>query len=138
MFIRRCTVPIPTLPGITAQTVTTPRLTTRVLFSGADNGIPVLFIHGNASSATFWEEIMLALPQGYRGIAPDQRGYGDADKSKKIDATRGTGDLADDAVALLDHLGIEKAHLVGHSLGGSVVWRIMSDYPQRILTVTQV
>jgi hypothetical protein len=64
---------IPTLAGITSKTITTPRLTTRVLFSGADNGIPVLFLHGNASSATYWEEVMLALPPTYRGIAPDQR-----------------------------------------------------------------
>jgi pimeloyl-ACP methyl ester carboxylesterase len=127
---------IPTIPGITAKTVSTPRLTTRVLFSGDDSGIPVLFIHGNASSATYWEETMVALPAGYRGIAPDQRGYGGADREKKIDATRGLRDLSDDAVALLDTLGIEKAHVAGHSLGGAVLWQMMMDYPERILTVT--
>jgi pimeloyl-ACP methyl ester carboxylesterase len=128
---------IPTLPGITPRTLTSARLTTRVLFSGADDGIPVLFIHGNASSATFWEETMLALPAGYRGIAPDQRGYGDADRAARIDARRGMGDLADDAFALLDALGIERAHVVGHSLGGSVVWRMMMDAPHRLISVTQ-
>jgi pimeloyl-ACP methyl ester carboxylesterase len=129
-------MPIPTLPGITAQTITTPRLTTRVLFSGVDDGIPVLFIHGNASSATYWEEVMLALPPGYRGIAPDQRGYGDADRSVKIDATRGMRDLSDDAITLLDTLGIDKAHVAGHSLGGSVIWQLLIDHPDRFLTVT--
>lgn len=129
-------MPIPTLPGITATTVTTPRITTRVLSSGAEDGTPVLFLHGNASSATFWEETMLALPAGYRAIAPDQRGYGDADHNVKIDATRGTGDLADDAAALLDHLGYAKAHVVGHSAGGSVIWRMLMDYPERFLSVT--
>ncbi len=129
-------MPIPTLPGVTAQTVTTSRLTTRVLFSGAEGGTPVLFLHGNASSATFWEETMLALPTGYRAIAPDQRGYGDADRNKKIDATRGMRDLADDAIALLDHLGIQQAHVVGHSAGGSVIWCILMDYADRIKTVT--
>lgn len=131
-------MPIPTLPGITSKTITSTRITTRVLFSGTDDGIPVLFLHGNASSATFWEETMLALPSGYRGIAPDQRGYGDADRSVKIDATRGLGDLSDDAAALLDTLGISKAHVVGHSLGGSVVWQFMIDHADHILTVTQV
>jgi pimeloyl-ACP methyl ester carboxylesterase len=96
----------------------------------------VLFLHGQVSSATFWEETMLALPRGFRGIAPDQRGYGDADLGKKVDATRGAGDWADDAAALLDHLGIEKAHMVGCSLGGVVVWRMMRDHPERFLTVT--
>jgi len=129
---------VPTLDGITSRTVSTARLTTRVLFSGPDDGIPVLFVHGNVSSATFWEETMLALPDGFCGIAPDQRGYGEADVSKKIDATRGMGDLADDLIALLDHLGIERAHVVSQSLGGNVVWRLMMDAPERILTVTQI
>jgi pimeloyl-ACP methyl ester carboxylesterase len=129
-------MPIPTLPGITAKTITTPRLTTRVLFSGSDSGIPVLFLHGNASSATYWEEVMLALPAGYRGIAPDQRGYGDADRAKKVDATRGMRDFADDAVAFLDTLGIQQAHVAAHSMGGSVVWQLLTDYPNRFLTVT--
>lgn len=129
---------IPTMPGISAKMITSPRITTRVLFSGPEDGIPVLFVHGNASSATYWEEIMLGLPMGYRGIAPDQRGYGDAERSKKIDATRGMGDLSDDAFALLDTLGLQKAHLVGHSMGGSVIWQMMIDHPERILTVTQV
>jgi pimeloyl-ACP methyl ester carboxylesterase len=124
------------MEGVTAETVTTDRLTTRVLFTGPEDGTPVLFLHGNASSATFWEEVMLALPEGYRAIAPDQRGYGEADREKKIDATRGMGDLADDAAALLDHLDIEAAHLVGHSMGGSVIWRILADHPDRVRTVT--
>lgn len=128
---------IPTLPGITEKTITSARITTRVLFSGAVDGIPVLFIHGNASSATFWEETMLALPAGYRGIAHDQRGYGGADRAQKIDATRGMGDLADDAFALLDALDIKRAHVVGHSLGGAVVWRMMMDAPDRLISVTQ-
>lgn len=129
---------IPTMDGITAKTIKTPRITTRVLFSGADEGVPVLFLHGNVSSATWWEETMVALPAGYRGIAPDQRGFGDAELEKKIDATNGMGDLADDAIALLDYLGIEKAHIVGNSLGGMVVWRMMADYPERFLTATLV
>ena len=129
---------IPTMEGITAKTVTTDQITTRVLFSGAEDGVPVLFLHGNVSSATWWEETMVTLPDGYRGIAPDQRGFGDAELEKKIDATNGMGDLAHDAIALLDHLGIDKAHIVGNSLGGMVVWRMMADYPERFLTTTLV
>jgi len=126
------------MEGVTAKTIATERITTRVLLTGPEDGVPVLFLHGNFSSATWWEETMLALPAGYRGIAPDLRGYGDADPAKKVDATRGAGDWADDAVALLDHLGIEKAHIVGCSMGGSVIWRMMMDYPERFLTVTLI
>ena len=129
---------IPTMQGITAKRIKTQRIATRILFSGPEDGVPVLFLHGNVSSATWWEETMVALPPGYRGIAPDQRGFGDAELEKKIHATNGMGDLADDALTLLDHLGVDKAHIVGNSLGGMVVWRMMADYPERFLSVTLV
>jgi pimeloyl-ACP methyl ester carboxylesterase len=129
---------MPTLPGIEARTIETDRIETRVLFSGPEHAVPVLFLHGNVSSATWWEDVMLALPVGFRGIAPDQRGFGEADPDKKIDAKLGMGDLADDAVALLDHLDVDRCHVVGHSLGGSVVWQLLRDCPHRFLTVTQV
>jgi pimeloyl-ACP methyl ester carboxylesterase len=127
---------VPTLPGITPKVITTTRIATRVLFTGPADGVPVLFLHGNASSATWWEQTMLALPPGHRGIAPDQRGFGDAEFEQKVDATRGAGDWADDAVALLDHLGIAQAHIVGCSLGGCVVWHMLREYPDRLLTAT--
>lgn len=129
---------VPTLEGISSKQITTERITTRVLFSGPEDGIPVLFLHGNVTSATWWEETMLALPEKFRGIAPDQRGFGEADPEKKIDATRGMGDLVDDVLALLDHLGIDSTHLVGNSLGGMVVWDLMKTAPERILSATQV
>lgn len=129
---------VQTMEGVTAKTVASDRITTRVLFTGPEDGVPVLFLHGNFSSATWWEETMLALPEGFRGIAPDQRGYGDADPTKHIDATRGMRDFADDVEALLDHLHIEQAHIVGCSLGGAVVWRMMMDYPERFLTVVLI
>lgn len=129
---------IPTMAGITAKTVATGRISTRVLFSGPEDGRPVLFLHGNLSSATWWEEVMVDLPSDYRGIAPDLRGFGDADLQKKVDATRGAGDWADDAAALLDHLGIQKAHIVGISLGAYVIWRLMIDAPDRFLTATMI
>ncbi len=118
---------VPTMPGIMSQQITTKRISTRVLCSGPEDGIPVLFLHGNISSATWWEETILAMPARYRSIAPDQRGFGEAEPEKKIDARRGVMDLADDAVALLDHLGIEQAHVVGNSLGVMVVWRMMLE-----------
>ncbi|MFL7839047.1 MAG: alpha/beta fold hydrolase [Candidatus Promineifilaceae bacterium] len=129
---------IKTLPGIEAEIITSERITTRVLFSGPEEGIPVLFLHGNLSSATWWEEVMGTLPDGFRAIAPDQRGFGEAEFSKKIDATRGMGDLADDALALLDNLGYDKAHFVGNSLGGSVLWWVLKSAPARVLTATLV
>ena len=112
---------IPTLPGITARYIQTPRLTMHTLFSGPEDGVPVLFVHGNASSATFWEETMLALPERFCGIAPDLRGYG-ATEDKRIDATRGCGDWVDDLCGLAQVLGLERYHVVGHSMGGIILF----------------
>jgi pimeloyl-ACP methyl ester carboxylesterase len=127
---------IAVLDGVTGRTTATDRLTTRVLFAGPEDGIPVLFIHGNFSSATWWEETLVQLPPRYLGIAPDQRGYHGADPSAKIDATRGMRDFVDDALALMDHLGFERFHLVGNSLGGLVVWWMLADAPERLLSAT--
>src|SRR4051812_30395899 len=102
----------PLLPGIESRVVPTERLKVRVLTSGPEDGVPVIFIHGNAAAARFWEETMLALPPQYRGLAPDLRGYGETE-ALPIDATRGMGDWSDDLAALLDALGRDRAHLVG-------------------------
>ena len=128
---------VPTLPGITSKMVDTSRIKSHVLFSGPETGIPVLFLHGNASSATFWEEIMLALPTGFRGIAPDLRGYGDTE-DKTVDATRGADDWVDDILAMMDALNIQKAHVAGHSMGGTLVFNLVAAAPSRFLSGTVV
>lgn len=126
---------IPTLPGIQSSMVQTPRINLHILSSGDSSGTPVLMIHGNASSATFWEETMLALPAGYRAIAPDLRGYGDTE-DKLVDATRGYNDWVDDLLGLMDTLGIQKFHVAGHSLGGGVIYSLIVAAPARVLTAT--
>lgn len=128
---------VPTLPGITSKMIDTPRIKTHVLFSGTESATPVLFLHGNASSASFWEEIMLSLPAGLRGVAPDLRGYGDTE-DKLIDATRGAADWVDDILSLLDTLNIEKAHIIGHSMGGTLVFNLVAAAPTRVLSGTLV
>ena len=57
------------LPGITATRVRTDRLTVNVLQIDGRDGIPVVLVHGNVSSALFWQQMMLDLPAGYRPIA---------------------------------------------------------------------
>ncbi|MEW5959734.1 MAG: alpha/beta hydrolase [Chloroflexota bacterium] len=127
----------PTLKGITSKMVPTGRLNTHILTSGPQEGTPVIFLHGNFSAATYWEETMLALPAGYRAIAPDMRGYGWTE-DKLIDARRGTRDWSDDLAALFIALGVEQAHLVGWSLGGGVIYRFLIDHPRRVRSVTLV
>ncbi|GAB4153129.1 MAG: alpha/beta hydrolase [Candidatus Promineifilaceae bacterium] len=128
---------VPTLPSIQARWIPTTRLNTHVLFSGPENGEPVVFLHGNFSAATYWEETMLTLPASYRGIAPDLRGYGQTE-DLLIDATRGMGDWSDDLAALLAALEIERAHLVGWSLGGGVLYRFLIDHADKARSATLV
>jgi pimeloyl-ACP methyl ester carboxylesterase len=128
---------VPTLPGITSKMIDTPRLKMHALFSGPESGVPVLFIHGNASSATFWEEVMLKLPQGFRGIALDLRGFGDTE-DKLIDATRGMGDWVDDALGFARAVGLKRYHVVGHSLGGMFLFSLIPAAGSSIISATLV
>ena len=130
--------PIQHLPGITAAPVQTPRLRSLVLKSGPATGEPVLLLHGNLASSTFWEETMSALPGRFQAAAPDQRGYGLSEASARIDATRGVADWADDALALADALGWDRFHLVAHSLGGCVAWGLLAVERGRLRSVTLV
>ncbi len=127
---------IPVMAGITSSFVDTPRLRQHVLTCGPEDGAPVLFVHGNFSAATYWEEMMLALgARGFRCIAPDLRGYGWTE-DKLIDSTRGYRDWSDDVNALLETLGIPRVDLVGWSMGGGVAYRFIADHADKVLTVT--
>jgi len=126
-----------TLPGITSKMIPTERIQMHVLFSGPDDGIPVVFVHGNASSSTYWEETMLALPEKYRGIAPDLRGYGDTE-DLLIDATKGACEWSEDLKALSDVLGDKPGHLVGWSMGAAPVLQFTLDYPELVTSITLV
>lgn len=128
---------VPTLPGITSKMVPTTRIETHVLLSGPEDGTPVVFVHGNFSAATYFEELMLAMPSQYRCIAPDLRGYGDT-QDLVTDATRGLRDYSDDLKALSDVFGDKPAHLVGWSLGGGVIMQFLLDYPQLVSSLTLI
>jgi pimeloyl-ACP methyl ester carboxylesterase len=127
------------LPGITSRMVETPHGQVHLLetgtLSGAAAGQCVVFIHGNVSSSTFWEESMLALPEGFYGVAPDMRGYGES-ACLPVDATRGMRDFSDDIERLVTTLGLERFHLIGHSLGGNMVMQYTIDHPQRVVSLT--
>ncbi|KQO81030.1 alpha/beta hydrolase [Rhizobium sp. Leaf262] len=86
-------------------------------------GVPVLLIHGFASSASVnWVHpgwLKTLGDAGYRVIALDNRGHGASDKPHDPDAYY-PATMAQDAVGLLDHLGIEKAHVMGYSMGARI------------------
>lgn len=124
------------LDGIRHSFVGTQRIKTYLLTAGESDNPPVVFLHGNASASTIWEELMLELSDSYYCIAPDLRGYGRSDHKKIIDATRGMMDWVDDLEALVDEMELDTFHLVGHSLGGSVCWGAIPEMGQKILSVT--
>jgi pimeloyl-ACP methyl ester carboxylesterase len=127
------------LPGITSERVRTSRLTVAVLSVTRRTGPAVLFVHGNVSSALFWQPTMLALPGTYRPLALDLRGFGDTDPDR-VDATRGLRDYSDDLAATIEALELDSVHLVGWSMGGGVVMQYLADRPasHRVASLTLV
>jgi pimeloyl-ACP methyl ester carboxylesterase len=121
---------------IRTRRVPTERLTVRIT-EIRDEGEPVVLIHGNVSSSAFWRTTLSLLPDRYRPIAPDLRGFGGTDPLP-IDATRGLREHADDLAALLAELGIDRAHLVGWSMGGGVVMQYLCDHPAAVRSLTLV
>jgi pimeloyl-ACP methyl ester carboxylesterase len=109
-------------------------ITQNVLVSGPADGIPVLLVHGNCSSAAFWIPLIRRLPADLRIVAPDLRGYGDS-QTAPVDATRGLRDFADDVAALLDNrelFGQEGPIVLGaHSMGCGVAMQLLVDRPGR-------
>src|SRR3954451_16813252 len=124
-----------TPPGVEAHDLATDRLRIHYLESGPRDGEPVVLLHGNLSTGRFWQRVMPRLPDRYRVLAPDMRGFGDTE-DVALDATRGLHDWADDVALLLDDLGIDRPpHLVGWSTGGAAIAPLAGDRPVPSLTV---
>lgn len=95
------------------------------------SGVPVLLLHGLASSRRFWDLVIPGLV-GLPIVALDQRGHGD---SERPDGPYDGATVAADALTALDALGISRAVVVGHSWGASTALRLAADAPERVLAV---
>src|SRR5262252_981769 len=103
-------------------------------------GRPVVLLHGFPDSGRLWRHQVPALADaGYQVIVPDLRGYGRSDKPMAVEAYS-LPFLAGDVLAVLDNLGIDRAHVVGHDWGAALAWVLASLAPDRIdhLTVLSV
>lgn len=99
-------------------------------------GVPVLFVHGFGHNRVVWEKLAAALPEGLRPIAVDLRGHAESPWSPA-----GEYDLdcyAADLDALVASLGIERLHVVAHSLGGNVATLFAAGTRARILSLVLV
>jgi len=94
-------------------------------------GPAVLLLHGFPDRADLWRHQIDALKSDFTVIAPDLRGFGDSDKPDDVDAYR-VGKSVGDVVAILDELGIEKTHVVGHDFGAAVAWAFALSVPERL------
>jgi pimeloyl-ACP methyl ester carboxylesterase len=101
-------------------------------------GEPVLLIHGFASSyGVNWVTpgwVKTLTEAGYRAIAFDNRGHGASSKSYEPEDYRAQK-MAGDAAALLDHLGIPRAHVMGYSMGARIAAFMALDYPEKVATL---
>lgn len=121
-------------PGVREDTLATDRIRLHYLESGPADGEPVVLLHGNLSTARFYEHLMPKLPGRFRVIAPSMRGFGDSE-ALPLDATRGLDDWADDLDALLRALDVRRPpHLVGWSTGGAAVASFAMARPVASLT----
>lgn len=122
--------------GIRAETVDTARLRMHYRATGDPADPPVVLIHGNLSTAAFFDEVLAAAPDRFFVVAPDMRGFGRTEAAP-IDATRGLRDWSDDLAALVAALGIARpCHLLGWSTGGGAVLQYTIDRPDAVASLT--
>lgn len=108
---------------------------TRLYFEEAGHGKPIIFVHEYAGDYRTWEPQMRYFSRAHRCITYSQRGYPPSDVP--ADGSRYSQDIArDDVIALMDALAIDRAHVVGHSMGAATALHVGIHYPQRCLSVT--
>jgi proline iminopeptidase len=107
---------------------------TRLYYEEAGRGVPILFVHEFAADYASWEPQMRHFSRQYRCICYSARGYTPSDVPNA--GAYSWTNFRDDAVAVLDHLKIEKAHLVGLSMGAYSSLQVALAYPSRVLSMT--
>jgi pimeloyl-ACP methyl ester carboxylesterase len=95
---------------------------------GDPNGVPVIFLHGVTDSWRSFELLLPHLPDWIRAFALSQRGHGDSTRPESYDPD----DFAADIEAFMDLIGLDKAVVVGHSMGSFMAQRFAISYPRRV------
>jgi len=117
------------MPHITA------RDGTRLYCEEAGSGSAVVFVHEYAGDWRTWEPQMRFLSRAHRCVTYSQRGYPPSDIPNDPDRYS-QNRFRDDVIAVMDALGIDKAHVVGHSMGALTALLVGIEYPERCLSVT--
>lgn len=107
----------------------------RIFYTDQGKGEPVILIHGFAVQGDFnWRRpgIIQRLSRRFRVIVPDLRAHGRSDKPHEPEQYG--REMVEDIVRLMDHLGIEKAHVAGYSLGGFLTVKLATTHADRLIT----
>lgn len=96
-------------------------------------GPPVVFLHGIPTWGFLWRGVAPHLESDYRTIVPDMVGYGNSSMKEGFDRSIRAQEQALDG--LLDHLGVDAAHLVAHDIGGGVALRFAAHNPDRVASL---
>jgi pimeloyl-ACP methyl ester carboxylesterase len=113
------------------------RLTFRCREAG-DEGEPVILLHGFPETSRTWEPLLARLEaEGFRALAPDQRGYSPGARPRGAQHY-GWGTLASDVTALADAAGFGRFHLVGHGHGAGIAWTAAQRAPERVASLCAV
>jgi pimeloyl-ACP methyl ester carboxylesterase len=107
----------------------------RIWYEVEGEGTPVILVMGFGISGRAWAPQVRALRQRHQVVIFDNRGIGDSESSK---TPYDFGHLADDTVALADHLGFERAHFVGVSMGGMVCQHVAVRHPTRVRSLSLI
>jgi pimeloyl-ACP methyl ester carboxylesterase len=111
-------------------------ITLHTALAGPPDGPPVVLLHGFPEYWRGWlPQIQALAGEGFRVIAPDQRGYNLSDKPAEMSAYD-VSELARDVVGLADALGYERVHLAGHDWGAVVAWVVAAKFPERLHSLT--
>lgn len=112
----------------------------KIFYTDSGRGEAVVLIHGWMADSTMWgkgrwgdNQIAATLAQEFRVITLDCRGHGQSDKPH--DPKEYGPKMAEDIVRLLDHLKIDKAHLVGYSMGSILAGKVVAEHPERVRSV---
>jgi 3-oxoadipate enol-lactonase len=97
----------------------------------------ILMLHGNAESGLAWYAWVPKLARHFRVVRPDMRGFGQSTAMPR-DYPWSLDRLTDDFCQLLDHLGVERCHLLGAKIGGTIARAVAARRPKRFITLTVV
>ncbi|MDH6141239.1 pimeloyl-ACP methyl ester carboxylesterase [Kitasatospora sp. GP30] len=97
-------------------------------------GRPLVALHGHLSEGAVFTHLAQAVGSEWRVIAPDQRGQGASERADDYSRDGYLGDL----LALLDHLGLDRVVLLGHSLGGINAYQFAARHPERVAAIVDV